>query len=88
MMKHSQHIPYPTIVAAKGGDADAIQTILRHYERYILHYCRRTVYDEDNIPHIVIDEDIRSRIETGYLEAFLLHYDIYRMPPGERLETD
>ena len=88
MRKHSQHIPYTTIAAAKGGDADAIQTILRHYERYILHYCRRTVYDEDNIPHIVIDEDARSRIEAGYLEAFLLHYDICRLPPGERLETD
>lgn len=88
MRKHSQHIPYTTSAAAKGGDADAIQKILHHYERYILHYCRRTVYDEDNIPHIVIDEDARSRIEAGYLEAFLLHYDICRLPPGERLETD
>lgn len=87
-MKHNGRIAYQTIVEAKHGDPDAIQEILRHYERYILHYCRRTVYDENNIPHTVIDEEYRKHIESAYLEAVLLHYDIHRLPPGETLEMD
>ena len=87
-MKHNGRIAYHTIVAAKQSDPDAIQEILRHYGRYMMHFCRRTVYDDANVPHFVIDEEYRSRMESAYLEAVLLHYDIDRLPPGETLEQE
>ena len=42
-MERNGRIAYETIQAAKNGDTEAIDKILRHYERYILHFCRRTL---------------------------------------------
>ncbi len=85
-MKHNGRIAYQTILAAKQGDLDSIQEIFHHYEPYVLHFCSRTVYDKNNIPHTIIDEEFRERIEAKYLEAILLHYDANRLPAGEILE--
>lgn len=85
-MKHNGKIAYETIVAAKHGDADAFCEILRHYERYICYFARRTVYDADGYPHDIIDENIKRQIEAEYLTTFWLYYDITRLPKEETLE--
>ena len=45
-MKSDKLISYETIVAAKGGDSEAMCQILRHYEPYIICCSQRTFYDE------------------------------------------
>ena len=32
-------LPYSTIEAVGSGNVDAINAVLRHYERYIMRYC-------------------------------------------------
>ena len=66
-MKMSDKIDYPTIVSAKQGDEDAINRILRYYKPYILHFCKRTIYDEVGIPHEIIDENRKKLPESEYL---------------------
>ena len=58
------------------------------YERYILHFCRRTLYDEQGAPHEVVDEERRKQIEAEYIHALVLHYDPDRLPAGEALEAE
>ena len=87
-MERNGRIAYETIQAAKNGDTEAIDKILRHYERYILHFCRRTLYDEQGAPHEVVDEERRKQIEAEYIHALVLHYDPDRLPAGEALEAE
>lgn len=43
----SNHLlSYPVIVLASGGDVDAINAVLKHYEGYIAALSMRTFYDE------------------------------------------
>nr|WP_325186638.1 helix-turn-helix domain-containing protein [uncultured Oscillibacter sp.] len=37
--------------AARAGDADAVEQVLRYYEDYINRLCTRTVCDESGSPH-------------------------------------
>ena len=43
-------LPYSTIEAAASGNVDAINAVLRHYERYIAALATRTLYDENGVP--------------------------------------
>lgn len=86
-MKHNGRITYKTIVAAKHGETDALCEILRHYERYICYFAKRTIYDANGCPYDIIDENIKRQIEAEYLTAFWLYYDIHHLPKGETLET-
>ena len=38
-------LPYSTIEAAVSGNVDAINAVLKHYERYIAALATRTLYD-------------------------------------------
>lgn len=40
-------LPYSTIEAAASGNVDAINAVLKHYERYIAALATRTLYDEN-----------------------------------------
>jgi hypothetical protein len=64
-------IPYPVIVLAAGGDVDAINAVLRHYEGYIAVLATRELYDEDGNPHLCVDEGLRRRLETKLITAIL-----------------
>ena len=79
-------IPYATIVAAKQGDPDAMNTVLQHFDRYITSYSRRTYTDEHGTQSTFIDEDIKSRIRLKLMMAIISDFDIDSLPPGETLE--
>jgi len=64
-------VPYPVIVLAAGGDVDAINAVLRHYEGYIAVLATRQLYDEDGNPHLCVDELLRRRLETKLITALL-----------------
>jgi hypothetical protein len=69
--QHSRMLPFPVIVAASGGDTDAIKTVLKHYEGYIVALSARRLYDEDGNPHLFIDEELRREIETKIIAKIL-----------------
>lgn len=39
-------LPLSVIEAARAGDAEAVERVLRYYEGYINKLCTRTFYDE------------------------------------------
>jgi len=57
-------LPFPVIAAAVGGDADAMNAILRHYSGYITTLSTRPMYDEYGNCHMRVDEGMRRRLET------------------------
>lgn len=57
-------LPFPVIVSAAGGDADAINYVLKYYAGYIAVLSMRTLYDEYGNPHLCIDDELRRRLET------------------------
>jgi len=64
-------IPYPVIVLAAGGDVDAINAVLRHYEGYIAVLSTKQLFDEDGNPYLCVDEGLRRRLETKLITAIL-----------------
>lgn len=83
----SEPVPYYTIIAAEAGDADALQSILKHYRPYIDFYSKRTFYDEYGNHYEFVDEDIRQRIEAKLLYQIIERFDPSHLPEGECLET-
>lgn len=79
-------ISYGTIVLAKSGDSNAMQSILRHYEHYIKLHALRTFYDEYGMHHEVIDDDIRQRIEAKLIYQIIQKFDHTRTPNGEKVD--
>ncbi len=65
-------LPYSTIQSATSGDAEAISTVLRHYEGYIARLSLRPVRDTYGCTRLCVDEAVRRRVEikliTGILE--------------------
>ena len=64
-------LPFPVILAASQGDAEAISIVLEHYDGYITTLSTRTLYDEKGVPHICVDEGIRRRLQTKLIAAVL-----------------
>ena len=60
----SSLLPYSIVEAAASGNVDAINAVLAHYERYIAALSTRTLYDENGMPHLCVDEEMRRRLET------------------------
>lgn len=85
-MKSKKLIPYSVILAAKGGNAEAMEKILRHYDGLILHYSRRTIADEYGNTVVVVDPEIKSRIQARLMYQIIYEFDPTRLPPGETIE--
>ena len=64
-------IPYPVIVLAAGGDVDAINAVLKHYEGYIAALATIQLFDGSGNPYLCVDEGVRRRLETKLITAIL-----------------
>lgn len=64
-------LPYSTIESASSGNVDAINAVLRHYERYIAALATRTLYDEVGVPHLCVDKEMKRRLETKLITKIL-----------------
>ncbi len=64
-------LPYSVIETAASGNVDAINAVLKHYERYIAALATRTLYDENGVPHLCVDEEMRRRLETKLITKIL-----------------
>lgn len=64
-------LSYSTIKAATEGNVDAINIILKHYERYILKLSTRMIYDKTGRLCYEVDEALRRRLETKLITKTL-----------------
>ena len=64
-------LPYSTIEAAASGNVDAINAVLKRYERYIAALATRTLYDENGVPHLCLDEEKVCRMRTKLITKIL-----------------
>lgn len=64
-------LPYATIRAASEGDAEAINSVLRHYEGYIARLSARPVYDPSGRLQLRVDETMRRRLEIKLITGIL-----------------
>lgn len=56
-------LPLSVIEAARAGDAEAVERVLRYYSGYMNKLCTRTLYDENGYPHVCLDEAMKRRLE-------------------------
>lgn len=71
MPKNDAVLSFPVIVAAVNGNVDAINAVLKRYEGYIAQLSTRKLYDEDGNSYIVVDEEMRRRLETKLITKIL-----------------
>lgn len=60
-------LPYEIIKNATEGDVDAVDEVLRHYNRYIETLSKRKMYDEFGHEHYCVDETLKRRLQTKLL---------------------
>ena len=77
MKKETKHsggnrlLPFHIIKEASEGNVEAINVVMKHYERYIITLSTRRLYDEYGQPHYCVDEDLRRRLETKLITKVL-----------------
>ncbi len=64
-------LPFSVIQKAAGGNVEAINAVLKHYEGYIAKLSMRELYDEYGNPHLCVDEELRRRLETKLITKIL-----------------
>ena len=64
-------LPLSVIEAARAGDAEAVERVLRYYEGYINKLCTRTLYDEYGQPHVCVDEYMKRRLEIKLISSIV-----------------
>jgi hypothetical protein len=70
-------LTFRVIEAAAGGDADAINKVLKHYEGYIIALSAKRLYDEDGRAHLVVDNEMRRTLETKLIVK-IMQFDMSR----------
>lgn len=71
-MKQVKRCPrFTTIRMASDGNNEAIEKILEHYNAYISKACLRPFYDECGGVQIVVDRELKGRIQTAITKAIL-----------------
>lgn len=64
-------VPYATIRAASNGDAEAIGSVLQHYDNYIARLSLRPVRDFSGRTRFQVDEAMRRRLEIKLITGIL-----------------
>lgn len=64
-------LPFSVIQKAAGGDVEAINAVLKHYEGYIAKLSLRELHDEYGNAHLCVDEELRRRLETKLITKIL-----------------
>ena len=59
------------IEAAVNGNVDAINDVLKHYEPYIAALATRRLYDENGVPHLCVDDELRKTLEIKLITKIL-----------------
>lgn len=67
--KGKELLSLSVIDAARDGDAQAVDSVLRYYEGYINKLCTRTLYDPDGQPRVRVDEYMKRRLEIKLIHS-------------------
>lgn len=70
--ENTRLLPFSVIKKAVEGDVEAINAVLKHYERYIAKLSQRELYDKYGNPHLCVDEELRRRLETKLITKILI----------------
>ena len=69
--KGRELLPLAVSDAARAGDADAVEQVLRYYEGYINKLCTRTLYDSNGFPYVCVDEYMKRRLEIKLIHSIV-----------------
>lgn len=83
-----KYITTQTILAAKAGNDEALNTIAQHYAPYIATLSKRPFYDEYGNRYYLVDNEIRHHIESRLLLQIVYKFDPDKLPGGEKLTAD
>ena len=64
-------LPLSVIEAARAGDAEAVEHVLRYYSGYMNKLCTRTLYDDCGQLHVCVDEYMKHRLENKLIYSVL-----------------
>ena len=67
--KNRTLLPFSIITKAASGNEEALNTVVEHYEKYILKLCTTECFDKNGMECIYIDEDLRRRLERKLVIA-------------------
>jgi len=67
----SKKMPFTMIVAASGGNEEAIQKILDFYDGYISKLSLRQLHDEFGNVYMVIDSELKGKIQAAIINMIL-----------------
>lgn len=71
-------LPFSVYEAARHGVTEAMASVVRHYESYIVYMSRRRHISAYGVPRYFVDEDIRQQIEAE-LMLQITHFDPSRV---------
>ena len=71
--RNNKLLPFVLIEAATAGNVNAINAVLKHFERYIIALATRELYDENGNAHLCVDEELKRLLLHGILH--LAGYD-------------
>ncbi|WP_052255507.1 helix-turn-helix domain-containing protein [Salinicoccus sp. YB14-2] len=64
-------LPYPIILAANAGEAEAMNIVVQHYDSYIASLSMRILQDEHGNTYWGMDEEMRGRLRSKLMQAVL-----------------
>ena len=64
-------LPFPIIAAAINGNVDAINAVVKHYAGDITARSTRQLFDENGMPVLFVDDEMRRRLETKLITRIL-----------------
>ena len=70
-IKYVDLLSFSIIQAAASGNVEAINTVLKHYEGYIISLATRRMYDEAGYTYYCVDESLRRRLEIKLITKIL-----------------
>ena len=74
----NEHLPFEIILSATESDPEAIETVMKFYDGYISKLCLRKLYDEYGNVCMVVDADLKNRVQTALLDM-LMNFEIVVM---------
>ncbi|HBG5346127.1 TPA: helix-turn-helix domain-containing protein [Clostridioides difficile] len=75
MKNTNEVLPFTVILLAIHDDVDAINVILKHFERYIIRLTQKTLFDEHGNVYIHVEEEVKRMLETKLITA-ILRFDL------------
>ena len=64
-------LPLSVIETARAGEPLAVESVLRDYDGYMNKLCTRTLYDLDGLPHVMVDEYMKHRLQAKLTEVIV-----------------